>query len=69
MPTEAGTEADGAPGSPGPTAAEALELGWQRAERLALGFAAPGPAEPAAGVAQPGSTNRSLADAKVRRMP
>jgi hypothetical protein len=79
VPTEGGDIPE-EPDSPEATAEQALELGWQRAERLAMGFAsAPAPPAPAPPVARaqrsapPAGRQRPHADARtlavVRPLP
>jgi len=79
VPTEGGDIPE-EPDSPEATAEQALELGWQRAERLAMGFAsAPAPPAPALPVpraqrsAPPAGRQRPHPDARtlavVRPLP
>lgn len=60
MPTEAADELEDVPESPRSYYEHMVELGWQRAERLALGFVAPGPPRSPQG---PLGSERARADA------
>ena len=60
VPTEAADELEDVPESPRSYYEHMVELGWQRAERLALGFVAPGPAGSQQG---PSGSGRARGDA------
>ena len=67
VPTDTGEELEDLPESPRSHYEHMVELGWQRAERLALGFVAPGPA--GSQQAWPGSERARGDDAQEDKAP